>query len=214
MPEAENENMIVLEVFGEGKTDIGKGSAVERFPEKGVVPILVHRLCNTPASMRVKTNAHLQGKGLWQKVRFAKRQAHYNNGTCGAVFVLDTEGSDKINDELKKGRDHELPTFPMAVGAARPCIESWLLVDSSAIRQSLGLAHSPEMPEEPESLPAPCENRNHNPKAVLAAQGANSQHQKEAIARNIDLNAARAKCPQSFQPFAAEVENLVRPLFA
>lgn len=61
MPEAALDNLIVLEVFGEGKTDFGKDSAMPRLPDRGVVPILVHRLCDKPAAMRVKTKryAHL-----------------------------------------------------------------------------------------------------------------------------------------------------------
>ena len=216
MPEAALENLIVLEVFGEGKTDIGKESAMPRLPDQGVVPIVVHGLCGKPAVMRVKTKryAYLQGKGLWQKVRFAKRQARYNKDTCGAVFVLDTEGIDTVITELAKGRDHELRGFPMAIGAARPCIEAWLLVDASALRQALGRTHSPELPNNPESLPAPSRNRTSNPKTILAELGAVSQIQKDAIAQKLDLKAVRECCLLSFEPFAAEVETHLRPLFA
>ncbi len=120
MPEGHGQTLIVFEVFGEGKTDIGKVSVTLRLPNQGVVPIVVHRMCGMPAVMRVKTKryAHLQGKGLWQKVRFAKRQARYNKHTQGAVFVLDTEGDDRVVAELAKGRDCELPDFPMVIGAA------------------------------------------------------------------------------------------------
>ncbi len=216
MPEAALDNLIVLEFFGEGKTDIGKESAMPRLPDQGVVPIVVHRLCGKPAVMRVKTKryAHLQGKGLWQKVRFAKRQARYNKDTRGAVFILDTEGNDNVFTELAKGRDHELPDFPLAIGAARPCIEAWLLVDAPAIRQALGLSDSPLLPNDPESLSAPSHNRENNPKTMLAELGAGSQVQKDAIARKLDLNAARERCLISFEPFAAEVETHLRPLFA
>jgi hypothetical protein len=216
MAEATRENLIVLEIFGEGKTDIGKASATERLPDQGVVPILVHRLCGKPAEMRVRTKryAHLQGKGLWQKVRFAKRQSRYNTRSRGAVFVLDTEGDDKVIVELAKGRDHELPDFPFAIGAARPCIESWLLVDSSALEQVVGIVSSAELPENPESLPAPSQDRNHNPKAVLAEHGADSQDQKDSIARKLDLSMARQRCPIGFEPCANEIETLISPLFA
>lgn len=166
MPETAGENLIVLEVFSEGKTDIGVESATPRFPDQGVVPILVHRLCGKPKTMRVKTKrfAYLhRKKKLWQKVCFAKRQASLNKNTHGAVFVIDTEGNDNVITEMAKGRDHELLDFPMAIGAARPCIEAWLLVDSSAVRRAIGLPRSPELPDAPELLPAPFQDRSHNP---------------------------------------------------
>ncbi len=43
---------VVIEVFGEGKTDVGTGEAdppVQR-PTKGVVPILLHTLCDKPST--------------------------------------------------------------------------------------------------------------------------------------------------------------------
>jgi hypothetical protein len=217
MPEVAVENVIVLEIFGEGKSDFGKESAIGITPDQGVVPIIVHRLCGKPTTMRVKTKryAHLQGKkSLWQKVWFAKRQAYYNQGTCGAVFVLDTEGDDQVITNMAKGRDHGLPQFPMAIGAPRPCIEAWLLADSSALRLALALNRSPELPEDPESLPAPRVNRKQNPKTVLAEHDANSQTQKDKVARRFDLNTARQRCVRSFEPFAIEVEKHLRPLFA
>ncbi len=82
------ESARVIEIIGEGKTDIGKGHDRPEPPTRGVVPILVHRLCGEPGSMQVrrKPMTHLQGKGLWQKVAFAKRQAYYNR-SAGVVFV-------------------------------------------------------------------------------------------------------------------------------
>jgi len=215
MPDAARENLVVLEVFGEGKTDIGKESAKPRLPDQGVVPILIRRLCDEPAGMRVKTKRydHLQGKGLWQKVRFAKRQARYNRGTCGVVFVLDTEGNDNVVSELVKGRDHELPDFPMAIGAARPCTESWLLGDHPGLRRALCLGQSVELPQDPEALPAPLQNRSHNPKTVLVGLGVDSQNQKDALAETLDVQTLRSACPRSFAPFANEIEDLIKPLF-
>ena len=86
------ETGIVIEIVGEGKVDRGRGGEGPQPPTTGVLPILVHRLCDRPGSMRVRLRPlpFLQGKGLWQKVRFAKRQAS-NSGSAGLVFVLDTE---------------------------------------------------------------------------------------------------------------------------
>ena len=65
----------VIDIVGEGKVDRGRGDDQPEPPTTGVVPILVHRLCDQPATMRVRRRPplFLQGKGLWQKVRFAKR---------------------------------------------------------------------------------------------------------------------------------------------
>ena len=157
--------------FGEGRTDLGEGPDGGP-PDSGVLPILVHALCGKPRMMAVSRRrfAHLQGKGLWQKVRFAKHQAR--RGGAGAVFVVDSEGDDKTckaaGDQMRKGRDAVLASFPMAIGVAHPCIEAWLLADASAIRRGLDLTSSPVVPDKPEELPAPRLDKGRNPKRALA----------------------------------------------
>jgi len=214
---------LVIEVFGEGRTDVGRHDDACP-PARGVVPILTHKLCGKPANMLVKrrTYSMLQGKGRWQKVRFAKRQAYYNKTTDGVVFVLDSEGDRKklesTREDLKKGRDADDLSIPMAVGVAHPCIESWLLADATAIRRGLELDNSPDVPEEPESLPAPCKDRKRNPKTVLArASGSTkkelSADQKDSVAAAInDLDLVRRRCPVGFGPFADKVQRHIRPL--
>lgn len=220
MPESKP---IVIEVVGEGKTDIGPTTPEPKAepPAAGVVPVLLHRLCGEPASMRVKRRkvAFLQGKGLEQKVRFSKRQAPYN-GSAGIVFVLDTEG-DLLGqiEQLARGCGAVAHDFPTAVGVAHPCIEAWLLADPRAIVRALAtnpLAH--DLPEQPEDLPAPRADRENNPKTVLArcAGRANPLATAEttAIALHLHMETARTGCPKSFAPFAVEVETHIRPIFA
>lgn len=213
---------LVLEVFGEGKTDIGDAAAAEE-PRRGVVAILTHTLCGKPVAMKVKTKPFslLQGKGLWQKVAFAKRQARYN-GSAGAVFVVDSEGDERElrskRSELERGRDHESPEFPAAVGVAQPCIEAWLLADASAIRRAFDMATPPEVPTEPEKCPAPCRSEKDNPKAVLARLAGrrrrlSAQENWGIAAAMNDVELIRARCPAGFAPFAQEVETRIRPLF-
>jgi hypothetical protein len=99
------EPVYVIDIVGEGRTDRGRGADQPEVPTNGVLPVLVHRLCNRPVSMRVRRRPlpFLQGKGLWQKVRFAKRQA-FNSGSAGLVFVLDTEGNHPGQlDQLRRG---------------------------------------------------------------------------------------------------------------
>jgi len=216
MPEAD----VVVEVFGEGKTDIGPGEGPRR-PTKGVVPILLDRLCGEPASLRVKCRPFqfLQGKGLPQKVHFAKRQAFINRSKA-AVFVIDSDGklAEKRKD-LEEGRSRAFPEFPMALGVAHPCIEAWLLVHAGAIRRGLDLSATPKVPAEPESLPAPCQDAARNPKRVLcelAGAGrkdlASAEKDRIANAMN-DFALLRQRCPLGFAPFADGVEKQIRPLF-
>jgi hypothetical protein len=213
---------VTLELFGEGKTDIGKAEGVPVRPTSGVSPRLLHVLCGKPGNMLVKRRAvpFLRGKGWEQKVKFAKRQAVYNK-SAGVVFVMDTEGEQRERmEDLTKGRDAEFPEFPMAVGAPHPCIEVWLLADPAAIMKGMRLSQSPEVPDDLESLPAPCKDRKRNPKTILAncCGGKRSDlttTEKDQIAAEIRvLQRLRDKCPTSFAPFADEVEQRIGPLFS
>ncbi len=218
---------VVIEVIGEGRTDVGLVENRDEPnepapPDKGVVPILVHAICGKPAEMLVKRRAYAflrDGKTRAQKVQFAKRQALYNK-SAGAVFVLDSEGDlEGRKRELVDGRDREHPKYPMAVGVAHPCIEAWLLADAPAIRRALELPKTPSVPDNPEELPAPSADGNHNPKTVLrqiagARQGELGSKEKDMIAKAMnDLALLRDRCPAGFAPFADEVENRICPLF-
>ena len=75
------------------------------------------------------------------------------------------------------------------------------------------------MPDQPESLPAPCEDRARNPKAVLAEcaeqSGELKAAEKASIAKQMrDMALVRTRCPKSFAPFADEVIKHIKPLFA
>jgi hypothetical protein len=213
---------VAIYFFGEGKTDLGEGEDPDQ-PTTGVLPILVHTVCGKPNRMRVRRRrvAHLQGKGLWQKVRFARWQARGNSD--GAVFVMDSEGPAKLHkkvlSELHKGRDAPGPVLRMAVGVAHPCIEAWLLADASAIRRGVNLSGNPGVPDEPEGLPAPRQDDRRNPKTALAAACRSPKHdvaasEKWAIAAATnDMDLVRVRCPLGFAPFADEVECHIRALF-
>jgi len=134
---------------------------------------------------------------------------------------MDTEGKQQERlKELTRGRDAEFPEFPMAVGAPHPCIEVWLLADPAAIMKGMKLGHPPEIPNELESLPAPCQNRKRNPKTILAECCALKRSElttteKDRIAAEIRvLQRLRDRCPTSFAPFADEVEHHILPLFS
>ena len=220
------EQHVVIEVFGEGKTDVGPLDPKPQRPTKGVVPILLHRLCDKPKTMRVKRygipflqNIKVSGRGYKQKGEAARKQAR-RNGSHAVVFVVDSEGDLKARSKtMKEGRDAGPSHPPMAIGVAHPCIESWLLTDSTAIRRALDMPSTPEIPDEPEKLPAPSQNRENNPKTVL--RDISGQPKKElptkdkdriATAMN-DMDLVRKRCPLGFAPFADEVQRHIRPLF-
>ena len=214
------EEVQVIEIVGEGRTDIGREGDRPEVPT-GIVPVLVHRLCDKPDSMRVRRKPFPfleKKKSLWQKVWLAKRQASCN-GSAGIVFVVNTEGEhpDKL-EELQRGRDFGLPDYPAAVGAAHPCIEAWLLADAPAISRAMRLPRRADVPAEPESLPAPRKDRNQNPKAVLGRCAGRNQTLSAAETTRIvqeirDLSAIRDRCPIGFAPFADEVIGIIKPVF-
>jgi hypothetical protein len=213
------DDRVVIEFCGEGKDDIG-GTGEMGPPDEGVVPILVHTLCDRPERMRVKRRRlmHLEGKGFAKKAHFLKRQALLSKYQA-VVFVVDSEGTRRdhktVLKALRDGRDRQYPDFPMAVGVAQPCIESWLLADAAALQRACALAVPPDVPEDPEALPAPCRDHDKNPKAVLRElAGATEAEEKWRIAREIDdLELVRQRCPLGFAPFADEVEERIHPLF-
>ncbi len=219
------EQRVVIEVFGEGKTDVGHDPKPQR-PTKGVVPILLDRLCGKPKTMLVKRygipflqNIKVSGRGYKQKAEAARKQAR-RNGSHAVVFVVDSEGDLKARSKtLKEGRDAGPSHPPKAVGVAHPCIESWLLTDAAAIRRALDLSRTPEIPDEPEKLLAPSQNRENNPKTVL--RDIYGQSKKELptkdkdriVAAMNDMNLVRERCPLGFAPFVDEVQQHIRPLF-
>ena len=205
-----DEPQVIIEVIGEGKTDVG------------VVPILIRKLCDQPATMQIKRTPYAalqQLGGRYRKIRFAKRQASIS-GRHGLVFVVDTEGEllNKVIEELITGRDSCYPELPTAVGVAHPCIEAWLLADPAAVKKGLNLKEKPVFPAEPESLDAPQHDRDENPKTILARcvgpRKALSAKETCAIAEEIrDLTRLESGCPKSFKPFAEEVRTHILPLF-
>jgi hypothetical protein len=217
----EREDRIIIEVYGEGRTDVGMDVRPEH-PQGGVLPILLHSLCGRPNAMRVKCYGRPflgQRGSLLQKVRFARRQSYYNRSN-GAVFVVDSDGAfAEKNQALHKGRDLGPSSLPMAIGVAHPCIESWLLADAEAVRRGLNLSAVPSLPDRPEELPPPNKDPKCNPKTILAALGGAQRQElsaaeKDNIARNMtDFNTVRERCPLSFAPFADEVKAHIRPLF-
>ena len=96
---------VVLEIVGEGKTDLGCCKPPSP-PNKGVVPILVHRSCGKPQGMLVKRRPYssLQGKGSREKGPVLQTAGAYNKSD-GSVFVIDSEGDLTGRKKRIGGRD-------------------------------------------------------------------------------------------------------------
>lgn len=199
-------SVMFIEVVGEGKADAE------------VLPIILQMVGSVTCEIRHRQFNFLQkGKGREQKVKFAKLQAFYN-GALALVFVLDSEGDlSVVTRDMVAGRKATCPDFPTAIGIAHPCLESWLLYDASAIRRGLGLLQRPTVPTDPESLPAPCHNRNHNPKTALAAFATSptadlSTAIKGQIASHTDWQFVEQNSV-SFRNFVLELRQFIQPLF-
>ena len=117
-----------------------------------------------------------------------------------------------------------LPRSPIPAQVYSPIIQqryqsAALLADAAAIRRALALPKNPALPDQPESLPAPREDRKNNPKTALAVLATSAKQElsvaeKEGIAAAMnDMALVRTRCPQGFAPFADEVQQHISPLF-
>ena len=208
----------IIDIVGEGVTDLGVGGDRPCLPTSGVLPILVHGLCGHPNSMKVRRRkaAFLMGRGQCEKLRFAMTQYR---GSRGVVYVVDTDGDHPGRiDRLRAIRDSIMPAYPAVVGVAHPCIEAWLLGDPKAIRRAFGLPQPIAVTETPEELPATKDKTGGDPKAVLGRclgrSGAMPADKTTRIALQIrDYEALHQRCPKSFTPFADEVIERIKPIF-
>ena len=217
---------VYIKFIGDGSADIGPMDASEVFPTLGVIPNLVFTLCGRPDSMRVrrvKPAFHQSKGGRQKKILLARLRARYENDCAGIIYDVDTEGDDvkTLLRDMSASRDSGDRSAPMVIGVAHPCLEVWLMADAAPIKKVFGLDSSPQVPAKPEELPAPCHDRKRNPKTELVRCAGVQQRsdlsveQKTQIARAIHvLDRIKERCPLSFAPFTAEVEQYIKPLFA
>ena len=96
-----------------------------------------------------------------------------------------------------------MPDFPMAVGVAHPCIESLAIGRRRRpFAAAWILPRRRPFPRSPRQLPAPCQDRDHNPKTVLrehreaCEQGKLGGREKDRIAAAMnDISLLRKRCP-------------------
>src|SRR5436189_6340325 len=102
--------------------------------------------------------------------------------------------------QLTKGRDSCLPSFPMAIGAAHPCLEAWLMSDGVALAKAMGRKKPPKLPKEPEKQSGP----GHKVKKALAKSvnvsrsDLSAQDKTRIAAAMKDLVNLCRNCPSSF----------------
>lgn len=117
----------------------------------GVMPRLVEGILDTTVaeSSAQWARLHNKGKGLDRKLRYSVLQAkdHDASGLIATVDV-DVNGQDRLPNlrKARKALRDEGEDFPIALGAADPYAEVWLLDDHVAVREGLRLKADAAVP--------------------------------------------------------------------
>lgn len=185
--------------------------------EAQTIPFLVEGILDSPVEAETRQWARLHsiaGRGYDRKMLFSLRQAR-NLSVCGLVATVDRD-RDKPHrrlDQLKKGleADRESHTsIPTALGEAVPHGEAWLLDDSVAVRDVLGL---------PAGVKIPAVGRV-DPKATLNDLISHSSFASDHvtalrdIARAVDVSRCKRAKKTGLAAFAKEVKSELGPLAA
>lgn len=196
--------MIQLHFVGDGARD------------HATVPHIVAAIlqCKVNASTESWARLHGAGRGYGKKLHYAVAQAR-DGGAVGLVATIDRDKDHRgermksLHDARARSREKNAP-FPTALGEAIPHGEAWLLDDSVAIRQALGL---------PDSQSIPVVTSVSSPKTELSALQSTSTREAE---REIDVlgDIARRLVPErcvheketGFRAFRREIEAELRPL--
>ena len=115
--------------------------------DRDVVPIIVRKITGREFVSEFQTWREIRehrNRGFARKLGLAVFRARAN-GSFGVVATLDSD-KHRTNrlDALKTGRekcrsDLSTDSFPIAIGEAVPELEAWLIDDSNAVKQALGL---------------------------------------------------------------------------
>ena len=165
-----------------------------------------------------RQSRHTRGKGLGNEKKtitamFAAKQLGFD----GMVILIDRDRKPRseTSDALVRGRDAVGPAgCPCAVGAAVEAFDAWMIIDGRAVQQAGG--ENARCHGDPEKLQGK-EGTGQHPKDWAASLFGSKRGlgQKYAIiARHVDLDMLKKRCPEGFEPFAREVEQQIRPLFA
>ncbi|MBI5494281.1 MAG: hypothetical protein HY904_04590 [Deltaproteobacteria bacterium] len=118
--------------------------------DQAIMEPILCTLAGMRVSVEFKTWKALRVGGYAKAMKFVIREVFDAGARYGGVVAwADDDGvSENRLKQLRDGRNHSAPQFAVkaAVGVAVPHAEAWLLDDAVAIRQTLGLDSTVDVP--------------------------------------------------------------------
>jgi len=147
---------------------------------------------------------HGTGGGFYKRalrwLLYAKR-----NGFDALVLVIDQDGEPIRMRQINQAQDCVgVSDIPRALGVAIRSFDAWMLADHEALSRVLEIAVQTQ--RKPEGIKRPkdvCESLRDDSLKDLPLR-----EMYEAVARLVDLDMLRKRCPLGFEPFAERVEAL------
>ncbi|MCH7688725.1 MAG: hypothetical protein IH899_18925 [Planctomycetes bacterium] len=132
-------------------------------------------------------------------IRYAQKEG-YN----ALVFVIDQDGQKKRKTGIENAQIHTHFVIPRAMAVAIQSFDAWMLADEGALSEVLG--GNVQRQKDPELIKEPkieCEKINNESPRNLSLTEFYFQ-----VAKVIDLDRLRERCPDGFGPFRVRVENM------
>jgi hypothetical protein len=120
------------------------------------------------------------------------------------VFVIDQDGQKKRETGIENAQNHYRFTISRAMAVAIRSFDAWMLADEVALSNVLG--DTVQRQKDPETIKEPKELRDEINDASSREFGLADFYFQ--VAKVIDLDCLKERCPQGFGPFRARVENL------
>ncbi len=179
------------------------------------VPFLVEGILGIPIEAEIKPWARLRepGHGYRKKLRYALVQARALE-VRGLVATVDRDRDEphrRLN-ELKAGLSQDQaknPAMPSALGEAVPHGEAWLLDDSVAVRQVLGISEGVRIPAVGKVAKATLND-------LISNSSLTNDHMTALrdIARAVDISRCKGAKKTGLAAFAKEVKSELGPRVA
>lgn len=193
-------------IVSEGKHELGGGAS------EGALAILVSRLLSVPARCSCekisssKVRIHRRpGKGgsLCLRALAWCRYARQENFDA-VIVLLDQDGDGSRLPEIDTAQRRPTPAVPRAMGVAVRSFDAWMLADEKALTQVL--EKPVQRQPDPETI--------RDPKQACvklrdsSGCGLSTTDLYAALARRIDVDQLRERCPNGFATFADRVRKL------